>query len=79
MYACHSQSPNSLNPSFPPLGVHTFALYVCVSIPALQTGSSVSFFYSPHTCIKTITLFIPPPWRDNKINNKKNILRITTL
>ena len=23
------------------LGVHTFVLYICVSIPALQTGSSV--------------------------------------
>ena len=29
---------------FPPLGVHTFVLYICVSISALQTGSSVPFF-----------------------------------
>ena len=28
----------------PPLGVHTFVLYICVSIYALQTGSSVPFF-----------------------------------
>ena len=27
-----------------PLGVHTFVLYICVSISALQTGSSVPFF-----------------------------------
>ena len=26
-----------------PLGVHTFVLYICVSISALQTGSSVPF------------------------------------
>ena len=29
---------------FPPLGVHTFVLYICVSISALHTGSSVPFF-----------------------------------
>ena len=27
-----------------PLGVHTFFLYICVSISALQTSSSVPFF-----------------------------------
>ena len=27
-----------------PLGVHTFVLYICVSISALQTSSSVPFF-----------------------------------
>ena len=27
-----------------PLGVHIFVLYICVSISALQTGSSVPFF-----------------------------------
>ena len=31
-------------PPLPPLGVHTFVLYICVSISALQTGSSVPFF-----------------------------------
>ena len=30
-------------PSLSPLGVHTFVLYICVSISALQTGSSVPF------------------------------------
>ena len=34
-----------------PLGVHTFVLYICVSISALQTGSSVPFFQIPHICI----------------------------
>ena len=29
-------------PAFPP-GVHTFGLYICVSISALQTGSSVPY------------------------------------
>ena len=31
-------------PLLSPLGVHTFVLYICVSISALQTGSSVPFF-----------------------------------
>ena len=31
-------------PPFSPLGVHTFVLYISVSISALQTGSSVPFF-----------------------------------
>ena len=31
-------------PWLSPLGVHTFVLYTCVSISALQTGSSVPFF-----------------------------------
>ena len=30
-------------PAASPLGVHTFVLYICVSISALQTGSSVPF------------------------------------
>ena len=33
---------------FPRLGVHTFVLYNCVSISALQTSSSVPFFQIPH-------------------------------
>ena len=28
----------------PPLGVHTFVLYVCVSISAFQIRSSIPFF-----------------------------------
>ena len=31
-------------PPLSPLGVHTFVLYICVSISALRTGSSVPFF-----------------------------------
>ena len=40
-YICPSKSPNSCHLLFflPPLGVHTFVLYVCASISALQTGS----------------------------------------
>ena len=34
-----------------PLGVHTFVLYICVSISALQTGSSVPFFLGS-TCMR---------------------------
>ena len=47
MYICQSQSPNSSHLPFP-LGVHTFVLYICDSISALQISSSVSFFYIPH-------------------------------
>ena len=41
VYICQSQSPNSSHhhhsrPPLPPLGIHTFVLYVCVSISALQ-------------------------------------------
>ena len=43
VYICQSQSPVHLIP-LPPLGIHTFILYVCVSISALQISSSVSFF-----------------------------------
>ena len=37
-------TPTPTPPPLTPLGDHTFVLYICVSIPALQTGSSVSFF-----------------------------------
>ena len=36
-------TPTSPLPAVSPLGVHTFFLYVCVSISALQTSSSVPF------------------------------------
>nr|XP_058922270.1 THAP domain-containing protein 6 isoform X3 [Kogia breviceps] len=36
----HTTTPRTLSP----LGVHMFVLYICVSISALQTGSSVTFF-----------------------------------
>ena len=38
----HTTAPTP--PLLSPLGVHTFVLYICVSISALQTGSSVPFF-----------------------------------
>ena len=42
VYICQSPSPNSSHcchplPPFSPLGIHTFVLYICVSISALQT------------------------------------------
>ena len=56
------QSPNSSHhlphpPPLSPLGVHTFVLYLCVSISALQTGSSLLFFQVPHICINIRYLF----------------------
>ena len=46
----------SPSPPFP-LGSHKFVIYVCVSIPALQIGSSVPFFQIPHVCINIQYLF----------------------
>ena len=51
-YECIYVNPNlpihptttTRQPLLSPLGVHTFVLYICVSISALQTGSSVPFF-----------------------------------
>ena len=35
-----------------PLGIHTFVLYVCVSISAFQVSSCIPFFYMiPHICV----------------------------
>ena len=36
--------------------VHQSILYMCVSIPALQMGSSVSFFHIPYICINKLLL-----------------------
>ena len=38
-------------PPSPQPHVHMCILYVCVSIPALQIGSSVPFFQIPHICL----------------------------
>ena len=38
-------------PPSPSAHVHTFILYVCIYIHALQIGSSIPFFYIPHTCV----------------------------
>ena len=45
-YSCIHVNPNlPIHPApFSPLSVHMFVLYVCVSISALQIGSSVPFF-----------------------------------
>ena len=48
---CQSQYPNSSHPTPFPLGIHTFVLYICVSISALQIKSSIPFFQIPHICI----------------------------
>ena len=37
-------NPHPTPSSFSPLGVHTFVLYICVSISASHTGSCVPFF-----------------------------------
>ena len=37
----HTTTPTA--PQLSPLGVHTFVFYICVSISALQTSSSVPF------------------------------------
>ena len=59
---CVCVNPNLPTPPTPPapcfsLGIHTFVFYVCVSISALQTRSSIPFFQIPHICINTLYLF----------------------
>ena len=49
---CISVLTSQFIPSFPcPPCVHMSSLYVCISIPALQRGSTVPFFKIPHLCI----------------------------
>ena len=43
IYICQSPSPKSSQTPFP-FFVHTFVLYICVAISALQISSSVPFF-----------------------------------
>ena len=45
-WSCICVNPNlPIHPTFTsPLGIHTFVLYICVSISSLQIGSSVLFF-----------------------------------
>ena len=40
----HSSHHHPQTPPLSPLGVHTFVLYICVSISALQTSSSIPLF-----------------------------------
>ena len=54
VYMCQFQSPISSHSHFP-LGVHTFVLYDCVSISALQIGSSAPLSRSHvHTLIQDV-------------------------
>ena len=45
MYICQYQSPNSSHPPLPPAAA---TIYSCVSVPALQISSSISFFQIPY-------------------------------
>ena len=48
VYICQSKSPSTPQPAFRHLDVHTFVLYVCVFISALQIRSFIPFFQIPH-------------------------------
>ena len=56
VYLCQPWSPSSshLLPSFHP-APHMSILYICISVPALQIGSSALFFWIPH--ISTAVIF----------------------
>ena len=56
VYMCQSQSPNSSHPLIL-FGIHTFVLYICVSISALQIKSSIPFFQIPHISVNIPYLF----------------------
>ena len=51
VYIRQSQSPKSSHPCISPVSVHVFVLCICVSISALQIGSSIPFFQIPHICV----------------------------
>ena len=52
-----------MHPTVPsPLGSHTFVLYVCVSISALQIRSSIPFFQISHICVNIWYLFFRLLW-----------------
>ena len=50
VYICQPYSPIHLTLPFLPY-LHISILYICNSFPALQTSSSVPFFYIPYICI----------------------------
>ena len=54
MFQCYSPS---LSHCLLPLLCPKSVLYVCVPTPALQTDSSVSFFYIPYICVTIQNLF----------------------
>ena len=41
---------SQFNPPSPFPHFHMSILYICISIPSLQIGSSLPFFYTPHIC-----------------------------
>ena len=53
--AIHHTPPTP--PPLSPIGVHTFVLYICVSVSVLQTSSYVPFFYVTHICVDIQYLF----------------------
>ena len=55
VYICQCYPPNLPHPLLTPLCL--FIHYICISVPALQIGSSVPFFYIPHICINIHYLF----------------------
>ena len=56
---CIYVNPNlPIHPTLPfPPHVHMSILYTCISIAALQIGSSVPFFQIPHICVNIQYLF----------------------
>ena len=76
IYFAHSSVHTSIliSQSIPPpspLGVHTFVLYICVSISALQIGSSVPFlfFFKSGTC----TFGEKPKWGDDSASQRSEL------
>ena len=57
VHICKFPSPNSSHSPLPLTCVHISAVSICVSIPALQIGSSLLFLLIPHTCVNTQYLF----------------------
>ena len=56
VYICQCYLLNSFHPFLPPLCSKS-VLYVCISIPALQIGSSVPLFYILYICVNIWNLF----------------------
>ena len=55
-YCIYATTISQCIPAGPHLpNVHISVLYIWVSIPALQIGSSLPLFYIPHTCLMEVT------------------------
>ena len=68
--------------------VHKSVLYICVSISALQTGSSVPFFQVPHICVSIrylffsfwlTWLFFKPAFKPGSITGNKSVINYYNL